>query len=185
MISEKQNQLLIHKGKKMNWTSSKKRTYTRVSFQSKYQPEQLWEILIHPKYAEELAIEKCFYIEIPNDFSLEKGKKYIEIHNGEHCRGESCEYQIVQCEPYQLYRKVKHQSGLKEITSHILTPNKNGTLITELHQYSISFKEFKLKNLLTWLFLHLGILTKFINLEEDIQWFKNVENLIKNKSQKD
>lgn len=161
-----------------SWTTDKKRTWTRVSFQSKYSPEQIWEVLLHPKYAEELAVEKCFYIEIPKDFSLEKGKTYLEIHNGEHCKGDICQYKILESVPYKLHKVVKHQIGLKLTATYILTPNEKGTLITELNQYSISFKGFKLKYLLHWLLLHLGIMMKVINLDDDKKWFENVEKII-------
>lgn len=160
--------------------TKKRRTSTEVCFSSKYRPEQIWEVLVHPKYAEELAIKKCYTLEIPQEFSLEKGKTYREIHNGEACMGDICEYKILQSIPYKLFKKVKHQTGLKEITTYTLAYNEteNQTLINEVHQYSISFKALKLKYLLHWIFLHLGLITKFIDLEEDKKWFKNVEKKI-------
>lgn len=160
--------------------TKKRRTSTEVYFNSQYSPEQIWEFLVHPKYTEEFAMEKCYYLQIPEDFSLEKGKTYLEIHNGEGCNGEICEYKILKIIPHKLFQRVKHQIGLKEVTTYILAKNDltNTTLITEIHRYSISFKGFKMKHLLFWALLHLGLITKFVNFENDRKWFENMEKKI-------
>lgn len=159
-------------------TACKKRLSYTVTFQSAYQPEELWEVLVDPTYAEDLAEEPCFGIVIPEDFALEVGKSYLELHTGEACQGDVCRYEILACEPGRLFQTRKHQAGLVETRTVTVTPTAQGSLIEETHHYGISRENFRWFHVLHWGLLHLGLVTKVMDVTEDERWFERMEELV-------
>ncbi|WP_018674598.1 hypothetical protein [Riemerella columbina] len=159
-----------------------KKGYTSivVDYQSPYSQEEIWDFLVHPKYAVEFTKSPCYYTEIGEDFELKKGNKWMEIHTGEDCKGEVVSNKITKITPFNYFQIVRHQSGVKNIITKILTQNEKGTNITEKHSFSISFKDFKWKHLVYWLFLYSGIFAKIaVDLEGDEYWFQKMEEKIR------
>lgn len=160
--------------------NEKKHTSTTVYFQSKYRPEEIWEFLTHPKYIESFKKDPCSFNKIDDDFKLQKGYFWTEIHTGEDCKGDIVKCKIVKLTEHSYFETVRYQAGIKNTSITKLEKNDEGTLITETQKYSLSLKYFKISSLLLWLMLISGLLTKFsFTPEDDMFWFNNMENAIK------
>ncbi|WP_103867439.1 hypothetical protein [Aquimarina sp. I32.4] len=152
---------------------------TIVYFLSKYQPEQVWEFLIHPKYIEEFTKDPCFYNKIESDFKIEKGAYWVEVHTGEDCSGDIVKCQIVQLDINKRLRTVRYQAGIKNSSTYELNKLDQGTLISEEQKFSISFRDFKGINIVSWIMMITGLLTRFsYKPDEDLYWFEKMENAI-------
>ena len=155
-----------------------KRNYmsTFSEYESIYQPKEIWEFLVHPKYTVEFTEKPCYYNEIPDDFKLEKSNEWKEIHTGEDCKGDIVICTIKEIKEYEIFTEVRHQTGIKNTIITSLKLVENGTLIKQYYKYALSLKNFKPINVLNWFFLVSSILTRFaFDPEGDKFWFKNVE----------
>ncbi len=152
-------------------------TYT---YQSNYTPEQLWEFLVHPKYEVEFTKDPCYHNVIDENFTLEKGKVYTEVHTGKHCQGENNPVKIVDVEEYKFYQIVRHGAGIKDTVTTTLQPNKKGTFITITSHFGFSLKSFnKPLHLISWLLVATGLATKLANEQvEQSYWFEKMEEKI-------
>ncbi len=154
----------------------RKYTSCTFKFQSNYQPEQIWEYLVHPKYQVGFTKSPCYYNEIENSFSIEKGKSWKEIHTGEDCKGDIVTCKITDVDVFNSFKSVRIQSGIKNKTIMTLTKNSKGTIISEQQKFSLSLKKFSLMSLFAWLMLGTGLLVKFSLTTEDNEfWFKKLE----------
>lgn len=156
--------------------SEKRYTKTIFQFQSEFQPQQIWNFLIHPEFAVEFAKDPCYHNEIDTSFKLEKGYQWKEIHTGEDCKGDIVVCKITDVNEYTSFSTVRHQTGIKNTTILNLEKNQKGTIITEIQKFSLSYKNIKPINTISWLMLVTGILIKFsFKPEEDKFWFKKLE----------
>ncbi len=159
-----------------------KTTYRNIiyEYQSPHTPEQLWEFLVHPKYEVEFTKEPCYHNVIDDDFTLEKGKSYIEAHTGEHCKGEHNPVKIVDVEEYKYYQIVRHGAGIKDTVTTKLQANEKGTLITITSTFGLSIKSFnKPLHLMSWLLVVTGLATKLAKEQVDqAYWFEKMEEKI-------
>lgn len=165
----------------MSFENKRKYSSTIVYFQSKYEPEIIWEYATHPKYEIEFTKDPCYYCEIPNNFVLNVNQSWTEIHTGEDCEGDIVQTKIIELEPYRNFTTVRYQTGIKNKTRIKLSKNKNGTLISEEQIFKPSLKNISFLSLFSWLMLFTGLLTRFTyKPNDDLYWFKNMENKIKN-----
>ncbi|MBO0593665.1 hypothetical protein I2486_19880 [Cellulophaga sp. E16_2] len=157
----------------------RKYTKTIVQFQSKYQPTQIWEYLTHPKYTVEFTKDPCYHNQVSASFTLEKGNQWIEIHTGEDCEGDVVQCKIIESTTYKCFRTVRHQAGIKNTTIIKLEENKEGTIITETQKFSLSARKIRPINIMSWIMLGTGLLTKFsFKPEDDSYWFEHMEQKI-------
>ncbi|WP_024773062.1 hypothetical protein [Aquimarina macrocephali] len=154
---------------------------TIVYFQSKYQPEQIWEFLTHPKYIVDFTKEPCFHNEIDDNFKLEKNNSWKEIHTGKDCNGDKVECKIIGINKYNNFSTVRHQAGIKNTTIFKLKKNKEGTLISEEQLFFFSLISFGGLGIISWIILITGALAKFsFKPDEDLFWFEKMEKTIAN-----
>lgn len=157
----------------------KRRKSTIIYFQSCYLPEQIWEYLTHPKYAVNFTKEPCYYNEINSGFKLEKGNHWTEIHTGEDCKGDKVLCKIEKSIEYETFVTIRNQTGIKNTTIYKLEQKDTGTLISEEQKFALTLRNFKPLNLVTWILLATGLLTKFsFKPEDDEYWFKKMEEKI-------
>lgn len=152
---------------------------TMVQYQSQYQPRQIWERLVHPKYAVRFAKKPCYHNDIPEGFVLEKGSQWIEIHTGDDCQGDIVTCRITAVKACEYLTFVSYQTGIKTTSTYQLLANSSGTLVTETHHYRPSFKKIRPLSLMAWLMLGTGLLTRFaFKPEEDAFWFAKMEESV-------
>jgi hypothetical protein len=165
--------------------SKTKYTSTFFYFQSKHKPEQLWDFLVNPRNNSEFPVKSCSYNEIGSDFKLEKNNSWTEIHTGESCKGDIVKNTIKKVIPYQYFKTVRYQVGIKNTAIITLEKNATGTVITEQQKYALSFRKFSPLAIVSWIMLLTGLLTKFgFNPDDDIKWFANMEDTVTKSLQK-
>jgi len=168
----------------MSFENKRKYRKTIIYFQSKFEPQEIWEYLIHPKYSTKFTKDPCYYCEIPSNFALEKNHSWKDIHTGEDCEGDIITSVILDLKKEQSFSSMRHQSGIKNKTIFKLMKNENGTLISEEQIYSLSFKSISFLSVFSWLMLFTGILTRLtFKPDDDIFWFERMEEEIVNKLQ--
>lgn len=159
--------------------TSKKYTSTTFCFQSKYEPEQIWELLIDPIRNNGFKKNQCYYNEIDSSFKLEKNHSWKEIHTGESCKGDIVKNTIKKITPYSYFKTVRFQAGIKNTSIYTLEKNAAGTLITEQQKFVFSLRNFSPSAIILWIMLVTGLLTKLgFKPEEDLFWYENMEDAI-------
>ncbi len=160
---------------------TRKRYYSKtvVEYQSKNKPKDIWEFLTNPKYEVEFTKEPCYYNEIDDNFKLEKGSNWREIHTGKDCAGDIVNCKITDIIKYKKFVSVRYQAGIKNTTINELDENDKGTLITQTQKYAFSIRSIKFSSIILWLMLLTGLLTKLsLKQTEDEFWFDKMDEKV-------
>lgn len=156
--------------------SSRTRTSTTSSFQSRHTPEELWEYVTHPRYAVAFTENPCYYNQIDDGFAVKPGAIWTSVHTGEDCAGDIVICQIQKAREPEQFVFHSEQAGIKSTTTFTLERNAQGTLVTEEHRYAISLGQFRVLHLVTWLMLATGLLTRMaLDQDTDLFWFERME----------
>lgn len=156
--------------------NTRTRTRTTSTFQSRHTPEELWEYITHPRYAVAFTENPCYHNQIDDGFAVKPGASWTSVHTGEDCAGDIVNCQIQEVREAERFVFHSEQAGIKNTTTFTLERNSQGTLVTEEQQYAISLKQFRVLNLVTWIMLTTGLLTKMaLDPDKDLFWFEQME----------